>query len=103
MIFATPMILNNKTINKNYLIDEIYVPLSPNIRNKAFIDDWMNRNYEDLYNKFRRYEDRITKRDYSKCDILHESIIRLYIDKRKLKNQKECDTFLNKYFHISDK
>lgn len=94
------MITNNKTYNENYITPDAYVPLSPNPHNKDFIDDWMNRNYVTLYNKFRRYELQITKRDYSKTDIFHETIIRLYINKRKFKNQADCDDFLNEFFML---
>ena len=97
------MIINSKYVNENYLEDEKYIPMSPNIRNKELIDNWMERHYTTLYNKFNRNDDKITKKGYSKTDIMHESILRIYTNKKRFKNQAECDEFLNNFFHISVK
>lgn len=94
------MIINCKYVNENYLNDEVYIPASANIRNKKYIDNWILLNYQSLYDKFNRNDDKITKKGYSKTDILHESIIRIYTYTKRFKNQEECDNYLNNFFHI---
>lgn len=71
-----------------------------NKHNKKYIDTWLETNYISLWQKFERYGDKITRRGYTKCDILHESILRLYISKTNYQNQADADRQLNKYFHI---
>lgn len=97
------MILNCKYVNENYFEDEKYIPASPNIRNKKYIDDWMLKNYQSLYKKFSINDDKITKKGYSKTDIMHESILRIYINPKRFKNQEECNIYLNNFFHIKTK
>lgn len=99
----TAMIIDSKYVSEHYLSDEIYIPASPNIRNKNFIDNWMDKNYQRLYNKFNRNDDKITKKGYTKTDIMHESIIRIYINRKLFKTQEDCDNFLNNFFHIKIK
>ena len=89
------MILNNKLVNESYLKEERYMMYIPNLRNKKYIDDWISRNYSKLYSKFNRNDYTITKKGYSKTDILHESIIRFYLKKEKYKNQIDCDNDMN--------
>lgn len=94
------MLLNNKFVNENYIFEEKYVPFSANLKNKQYIDNWLARNYKALFVKFSRNDDKITKKGYSKRDVLHETIIRIYISKTKYKNQEDCDSQLNNFFHI---
>lgn len=94
------MIMNNKLVNESYLKDERYTILIPNLRNKKFIDDWISRNYIRLYEKFSRNDLTITQKGYSKRDILHESIIRIYTKKERYKNQSECDKEMNEFFKL---
>lgn len=56
------MILNNKIVNENYLKKERYTMYIPNLRNKKYIDNWMNRNYLTLYKKFSRNDNTITQK-----------------------------------------
>ena len=65
------MIMNNKMVNESYLKNERYTIMIPNLRNKKYIDDWVNRNYTKLYIKFSRNDDTITQKGYGKRDVLH--------------------------------
>ncbi len=94
------MLLNNKFVNENYIYEEKYIPYSSNPKNKQYIDDWLERNYKSLFIKFSRNDDKITKKGYCKRDVLHETIIRIYINKVKYKNQEDCNNQLNNFFHI---
>lgn len=97
------MILNNKFVNENYIYEEKYIPFSATPKNKKYVDDWLSRNYKALFIKFSRNDDKITKKGYCKRDVLHETIIRIYINKVKYKNQEDCDNQLNNFFHIKEK
>jgi hypothetical protein len=97
------MLLNNKFVNENYIYPEQYIPFSANLKNKQYIDNWLLRNYKALFIKFSRNDDKITKKGYCKRDVLHETIIRIYINKVKYKNQEDCDNQLNNFFHIKTK
>lgn len=97
------MILNNKFINENYISEEKYIPYSSNPKNKKYIDNWLLRNYQSLFVKFSRNDDKITKKGYCKRDVLHETIIRIYINKTRYKSQEDCDNQLNNFFHIKEK
>lgn len=94
------MILNNKMVNESYLKNERYTIMIPNLRNKKYIDDWVNRNYTKLYNKFSRNDDIMTSKGYCKRDVLHESLIRFYTKKERYKNQTECNKEMNEFFKI---
>ena len=94
------MILNNKMVNESYLKNERYTIMIPNLRNKQYIDDWVNRNYSKLYQKFSRNDDIMTSKGYCKRDVLHESIIRFYTKKERYKNQTECNKEMNEFFKI---
>lgn len=94
------MILNNKMVNVSYLNNERYTIMIPNLRNKKYIDDWVNRNYSKLYQKFARNDDTITQKGYGKRDVLHESLIRFYTKKERYKNQTECNKEMNEFFKI---
>lgn len=94
------MILDNKTINESYLKKERYIMYIPNLRNKKYIDDWVNRNYTKLYDKFARNDDTMTAKGYGKRDILHESLLRIYMKKERYKNQAECDNDMNEFFKL---
>lgn len=97
------MIIDNKLVNESYLKDEVYRIYIPNLRNKKYIDDWVNRNYIKLYNKFARNDDTITQKGYGKRDVFHESLIRIYMNKERFKNQDECDNYMNKFFQLCQK
>lgn len=94
------MIMNNKMVNESYLKNERYTIMFPNLRNKQYIDDWVNRNYTKLYNKFSRNDDIMTSKGYCKRDVLHESLIRFYTKKERYKNQLECDNEMNEFFKL---
>ena len=94
------MILNNKFVNESYLKNERYTILIPNLRNKKYIDDWVERNYTKLFNKFSRNDDKITSKGYDKRDVFHESLIRFYTKKERYKNQIECDKEINEFFKL---
>lgn len=87
-------------VNESYLKNERYVMYIPNLRNKKFIDDWVNRNYNKLFEKFSRNDDTMTQKGYSKRDIFHESLIRFYMKKDRYKTQMECDKDLNEFFKL---
>ena len=97
------MIMNNKMVNESYLNNERYTIMIPNLRNKKYIDDWVERNYSKLYQKFARNDDTITQKGYGKRDVFHESLIRIYMNKERFKNQDECDNYLNKFFQLCQK
>ena len=97
------MLLNNKFVNENYIFEEKYIPYSSNPKNKKYIDKWLSRNYQALFSKFSRNDDKITKKGYCKRDVLHETIIRIYINKTRYKSQEDCDNQLNNFFHIKVK
>ena len=94
------MILNNKMVNESYLKNERYTILIPNLRNKKFIDNWVERNYTKLYKKLSRNDDTITSKGYSKRDVLHETLIRFYTKKDRYKSQMECDNDMNEFFKL---
>ena len=94
------MIMNNKMVNESYLKNERYTIMIPNLRNKKYIDDWVNRNYSKLYQKFARNDDTITQKGYGKRDVLHESLIRFYTKKERYKNQTECNKEMIEFFKI---
>ena len=94
------MILNNKMVNESYLNNERYTIMIHNLRNKKYIDDWVERNYSKLYQKFARNDDTITQKGYGKRDVLHESLIRFYTKKERYKNQTECNKEMNEFFKI---
>ena len=94
------MILNNKMVNESYLKNERYTILIPKLRNKKFIDNWVERNYNKLYKKFSRNDDTITSKGYSKRDVLHETLIRFYTKKDRYKSQMECDNDMNEFFKL---
>lgn len=56
------MILNNKLVNESYIKKERYTILIPNLRNKKYIDDWVERNYTKLFNKFSRNDNTMTQK-----------------------------------------
>ena len=87
-------------VNVSYLNNERYTIMIPNLRNKKYIDDWVNRNYSKLYQKFARNDDTITQKGYGKRDVLHESLIRFYTKKERYKNQTECNKEMNEFFKI---
>lgn len=94
------MIMNNKMVNESYLKDEKYTIMIPNLRNKKYIDEWVNNNYTKLYTKFSRNDDTITQKGYSKRDVFHETLIRFYTKKERYRNQEECNNDMNIFFKL---
>ena len=99
------ILMNCKLVNENMISDlyEAVQPKSYNQHNKPYIDKWVGIYYEQLFDKFSKYQEKITGRDYSKCDILHESLLRQYEKKEDFKNETECFKYLNNYFKIKNK
>lgn len=94
--------MNGKLVNKNMLLrmmdDKPKDKLNAN--NKNWVDEWISIYYNTLFDKFARYGDKITSRDYSKVDVLHETIIRIYETPTNYKDKESCWKAINKKFKI---
>lgn len=102
------ILMNCKFVNVD-MINELYAVVKEeqeekkkklNTHNKQWIDNWVNKNYNKLYNKLNRYDYKINSSDFGKCDILHESIIRLYTRKDNFQSEEETIEYLNKFFKM---
>lgn len=92
------MILDGKTINRDYIEDNIYVPANANMKNKKFIDNWVNASYNRLLKFFSKKKYVINSRSYSMTDIYHDSLIRIYANRRIFQSQDEADNYLDIFF-----
>ena len=57
---------------------EITLKLSVNQNNKAFIDEFMDKHYQRLHDKFRLSDKKINGQGNSSLDILNDIVIGLY-------------------------
>lgn len=90
-----------KKVNKNYLDNKKYVPASPCMKNKKYIDNWVSENYEKLFKFFSNKKSHINSRAYSQVDIFHDSIFRIYTNKtRMFISQEDANNYLNLFFNL---
>ncbi|BEG98119.1 hypothetical protein [Bacteroides sedimenti] len=69
-----------------------------NANNKPFIDNFMERHYEKLAQKFRAHDNKINSRGNSSMDILHDTILALYRAPDNFESQKEADECIHAKF-----
>lgn len=98
------VVMNGKLVNRSMLIglfdDDKPKKIKINQINKAYIDSWVIANYESLFDKFSRNDNKITRRDYSKTDILHDTLLRIYEIRDDFSSKKDCWKFINKKFKM---